>query len=65
MLGNGTSCFGVRTVRNGNGKANEDKKRKERKNSENTKRSQREHGSVKNSLTLPSWHASAKKKYIR
>ena len=29
-----------------------------------TKRSRREHGSVKNSLTLPSRHASAKKKYI-
>ena len=42
---------------NGNGKANEDKK--------NMERSRREHGSVKNSLTLPSRHASAKKKYIR
>ena len=31
----------------------------------NTKRSRREHGSVKNSLTLPSRHASAKKEYIR
>ena len=30
MLGNGTSCLGVRTVRNGNGKANEDKKKKKR-----------------------------------
>ena len=47
----------VRTVGNGNGKANEDKKK--------TKRSRREHGSVKNSLTLPSRHASAKKEYIR
>ena len=28
MLGNGTSCLGVRTVRNGDGKANEDKKKK-------------------------------------
>ena len=56
MLGNGTSCLGVRTVGNGNGKANETKK---------TKRSRREHGSVKNSLTLPSRHASAKKEYIR
>ena len=57
MLGNGTSCLGVRTVGNGNGKANETKKK--------TKRSRREHGSVKNSLTLPSRHASAKKDYIR
>ena len=40
---------------NGNGKANEDKK----KNNENTKR--RERGSVKNSSILPSQHASAKK----
>ena len=38
MLGNGTSCLGVRTVGNGNGKANEDKKK--------MKRSRREHGSV-------------------
>ena len=59
MLGNGTSCLGVRTVRNGNGKANEDKKKKK------TKRSRRDHGSVKNSLTLPSRHASAKKEHIR
>ena len=28
MLGNGTSCLGVRTVGNGNGKANETKKKK-------------------------------------
>ena len=28
MLGNRTSCLGVRTVRNGNGKANEDKIKK-------------------------------------
>ena len=30
LLGNGTSCLGVRTVRNGNGKAcaNEDKQKK-------------------------------------
>ena len=45
MLGNGTSCLGARTVRNRNGKANEDKK---------TERSRREHDSAKNSLTLPS-----------
>ena len=31
MLGNGTSCLGVRTVRNGNGKANEDKKKTKKK----------------------------------
>ena len=30
MLGNGTSCLGVRTVRNGSGKAKEDKKEKKR-----------------------------------
>ena len=46
-------CLGVRTVRNGNGKENEDKKK--------TKRSRHEHGSVKNSLTHPGRHASAKK----
>ena len=28
MLGNGTSCLGVRTVGNGNGKANETKKKR-------------------------------------
>ena len=27
MLENGTSCLGMRAVRNGNGKANEDKKK--------------------------------------
>ena len=29
MLGNGTSCLGVRTVGDGNGKANETKKKNE------------------------------------
>ena len=53
MLGNGTSCFETRAVRNGT----------EKQTKKKTKR--RDMGSVKSSLILPSRHASVKKKDMR